>query len=71
MLSKVSKRIERALGSGKNSCCVLLIDSDMAAWIRLKLGRIIEGMWENVLAKEFLVPLKLTGVKSVVHRCFF
>ena len=30
-----------------------LIDSEMAGPIGLKLGVLIEGMWENVLAKEF------------------
>ena len=41
------------MGSRKNSSCVLLIDSEMAGRIRLKLGRMIEGTGENVLAKEF------------------
>ena len=30
-----------------------LIYSEMAGWIRLKLGGMVEGMCENVLAKEF------------------
>ena len=30
-----------------------LIDSEMAGRIRLKLGGMVEGMGENVLAKEF------------------
>ena len=30
-----------------------LIDSEMAGPSGLKLGGTIEGMWENVLAKEF------------------
>ena len=30
-----------------------LIDSEMAGPIGLKLGVLIEGMWENVLAKKF------------------
>ena len=46
-------RAKRALGSGENSVCTLLIDSDMAGWIRLKLGRMIKAMGENILAKEF------------------
>ena len=29
------------------------MDSEMAGWIRLKLGEMVEGMCENVLAKEF------------------
>ena len=33
--------------------CVLLIDSEMAEPIRLKLGGMIKGMGENVLTKEF------------------
>ena len=44
---------ERALGSEENSRCSSLIDSDMAGRIRLKLGGMVEGMGENVLAKEF------------------
>ena len=32
---------------------MLLIDSEMAGRIRLKLGGMVEGMGENVLAKEF------------------
>ena len=35
--------------SGRSS----LIDSEMAGRIRLKLGGMVEGMGENVLAKEF------------------
>ena len=31
----------------------MLIDSEMAGPSGLKLGVLIEGMWENVLAKEF------------------
>ena len=40
------------MGSGKNSCCPLLIDSEMAGPIKLKLGGVVEGIQENVLAKE-------------------
>ena len=47
------RRAERALVSGENSGCVLLIDSEMAGRIRLKLSGMVEGMGENVLAKEF------------------
>ena len=32
---------------------MLLIDSDMAGLIRLKLGGMVEGVGENVLAKKF------------------
>ena len=41
------------MGSGENSSCPLLIDSEMAGLIRLKLGAMVGGMGENVLAKEF------------------
>ena len=41
------------MGSEENSVCTLLIDSDMAGRIELKLGGMVEGMGENVLAKEF------------------
>ena len=41
------------MGSGENSCCPSLIDSEMAGPIKLKLGGMVEGMGENVLAKEF------------------
>ena len=47
------KRAKRALGSRGNSSGVELIDSDMAGQIGLKLGGMVEGMGENVLAKEF------------------
>ena len=47
------RRAKRALGSEENSRCSLLIDSDMAGRIRLKLGGMVEGMQENVLAKKF------------------
>ena len=47
------RRAKRALGSRENSGCVSLIDSEMAGRIRLKLGGMVEGMGENVLAKEF------------------
>ena len=39
--------------------CMLLIDSEMAGRIRLKLGGMIKGMCENVLAKEFLGSVKV------------
>ena len=38
---------------GVNCGCLSLIDSEMAGPIKLKLGRMVEGMGENVLAKEF------------------
>ena len=41
------------MGSEENCVCVLLIDSEMAGPIKLKLGGVVEGMQENVLAKEF------------------
>ena len=47
------RRAKRALGSEENSSCMELIDSEMAGPIRLKLGGMVEGMGENVLAKEF------------------
>ena len=47
------RRAKRALGSEENSRCSLLIDSEMAGRIRLKLGRMIEDIAENVLAKKF------------------
>ena len=47
------RRAKRALGSEENSGRLLLIDSEMAGRIGLKLGGMVEGMGENVLAKEF------------------
>ena len=47
------RRAKRALGSGENSGRLSLIDSHMAGRIGLKLGGMVEGMQENVLAKEF------------------
>ena len=47
------RRAKRALGSVENSSCPLLIDSKMAGPIRLKVGGMVEGMQENVLAKKF------------------
>ena len=47
------RRAKRALGSEENSRCMLAIDSEMAGRIGLKLGGMVEGMCENVLAKEF------------------
>ena len=41
------------MGSEENSRCSELIDSEMAGPIRLKVGGMVEGMQENVLAKEF------------------
>ena len=52
-LSKPSERSERGLGSEENSSALTLIDSKMAGPIKLKLGGMVEGMQENVLAKEF------------------
>ena len=43
----------------------------MAGPIKLKPCGMVEGMGENVLAKKFLDPLKLTGVGSLGHRCLF
>ena len=53
------RRAKRALGSGENSSCLLLIDSEMAGPFRLKLGGMIKGMGENVLAKEFFGSVNL------------
>ena len=47
------RRAKRALGSGENSRRVSPIDSEVAGRIGLKLGGMVEGMQENVLAKEF------------------
>ena len=52
-LSKPSERSERGLGSEENCVRPSLIDSEMAGQIGLKLGGMIMGMQENVLAKEF------------------
>ena len=41
------------MGSEENSRVLSLIDSKMAGPIKLKLGGMVEGMGENVLAKEF------------------
>ena len=48
------RRAKRALSSGENSSCLLLIDSEMAGPFRLKPGGMVEGIAENILAKEFL-----------------
>ena len=53
------RRAKRALGSEENSSCTLLIDSEMAGPIRLKLGGMVEGMGENVLAKEFFGSIEV------------
>ena len=34
--------------------CLIPMDSEMAGPSRLKLGVLVEGMWENVLAKKFV-----------------
>ena len=47
------RRAKQALGSRENSGRLTLIDSEMAGPIGLKLGGMVEGMCENVLAKEF------------------
>ena len=41
------------MGSEENCGSMLLIDSEMAGLIKLKLGGMVEGIAENVLAKEF------------------
>ena len=41
------------MGIEENSGCSELIDSKMAGRIKLKLGEMVEGMGENVLAKKF------------------
>ena len=52
-------RAKRALGSEENSRRVSLIDSHMAGRIRLKLGGMVEGMQENVLAKKFFGSIEV------------
>ena len=47
------RRAKRALGSRENSGRLTLLDSEMAGPIGLKLGGMVEGMCENVLAKKF------------------
>ena len=47
------------MGSGENSRVLTLIDSEMAGPIKLKLGGMIKGIWENVLAKEFFGSVKV------------
>ena len=54
-------------GSREYSGCRALIDSEMDGPSRLKLGGMIEGMRENVLAKEFFG----SRVRSMDHRCLF
>ena len=49
----IPRRAKRALGSEENSRGVLLIDSEMAGPIRLKLGGMVQDMGENVLTKNF------------------
>ena len=51
--SHFPRRAKRALGSEENSHRLLLIDSDIAGRIGLKLGGMVEGMCQNVLVKEF------------------
>ena len=42
----------------------------MAGPSRLKLGVLVEDMWENVLAKKFFLdPSTYTRIRSVDHRC--
>ena len=53
------RRAKRALGSGENSGRLSLIDSEMAGRIGLKLCGMVEGMGENVLAKEFFGSVKV------------
>ena len=65
---KPSEQSERGLGSPENSSHFTPIDSEMAGPIGLKLDGMIKGIIENVLAKEFLDPSKLTKVRSVGHR---
>ena len=47
------------MGSEENSRGLSLIDSEMAGRIRLKLGGMIEGMRENVLAKEYFGSIEV------------
>ena len=53
------RRAKRALGSEENCVCMFPIDSEMAGRIGLKLGGMVEGMGENVLAKEFFGSVKV------------
>ena len=46
-------------GSGENCHPSYLIDSEMAGPIKLKLGRMVEGMWENNLVKEFFRSINI------------
>ena len=64
------RRAKRALGSEENSSCLLLIDSEMAGPIKLKLGGMVEDMWDNILTKEYFDPSTLTAAGSG-HRCLF
>ena len=43
----------------------------MAGPSKLKLGGMVEGMCENVLAKEFLDPTTYTRIRLVDHSCLF
>ena len=58
-MSADPRRAKRALSSEENSGCSELIDSEMAGQIKLKLGEMVEGMCENVLAKEFFGSIEV------------
>ena len=51
------------MGSEENCGCLSLIDSEMAGLIKLKLGGMVEGMGENVLAKEFFGSVEVDLVQ--------
>ena len=59
VIERYPRRAKRALGSEENSSVLSLIDSEIARQIRLKLGGMVEGMGENVLAKEFFGSTKV------------
>ena len=59
--SKASERSERALGSVENCGCVLLIDSEMAGLIKLKLGGMVEGMGDNDVKVFFWIHWSWPG----------
>ena len=51
-----AERAKRArLGIWEDSSCLSLIDSEMAGPMGLKLSGMVEGVCENVLAKEFFL----------------
>ena len=47
------------------------MDSEMAGPSGLKLGLLLEDIWESILTKEFFDPSMHTRVRLVDHRCLF